>query len=184
MDATAAVEAVWAHPRSRGENLLHDRVMAAGGGSSPLTRGKHGQGDEVPPVPGLIPAHAGKTRMVCPIHSRMGAHPRSRGENPRTAASAGYWAGSSPLTRGKLTKDAALKERAGLIPAHAGKTGRPAPTSRGDRAHPRSRGENGTRSDLAYVTEGSSPLTRGKRDVGGVRPSGGGLIPAHAGKTR
>ena len=50
-------------------------------------------------------------------------------------------------------------------------------------AHPRSRGENGTRSDLAYVTEGSSPLTRGKPggpvDLEGVE----GLIPAHAGKT-
>ena len=30
---------------------------------------------------------------------------------------------------------------------------------------------------------GSSPLTRGKLDVGDVQPPRGGLIPAHAGKT-
>ena len=71
----------------------------------------------------------------------------------------------------------------GLIPAHAGKT----PFLRDGffpgQAHPRSRGENGTRSDLAYITEGSSPLTRGKhhrRPDWRARPR---LIPAHAGKT-
>ena len=50
-------------------------------------------------------------------------------------------------------------------------------------AHPRSRGENG--GDLAdrQGVAGSSPLTRGKllRGLEGLR--GGGLIPAHAGKT-
>ena len=71
----------------------------------------------------------------------------------------------------------------GLIPAHAGKT-RPTRYSRTRRgAHPRSRGENGTRSDLAYVTEGSSPLTRGKLEETGADLAQTGLIPAHAGKT-
>ncbi len=50
-------------------------------------------------------------------------------------------------------------------------------------AHPRSRGENGTRSDLAYVSEGSSPLTRGKLALSQVDEKAPGLIPAHAGKT-
>ena len=70
-----------------------------------------------------------------------------------------------------------------LIPAHAGKTGRRLPTDMWAAAHPRSRGENGTRSDLAYVTEGSSPLTRGKHEEGGRGGPEAGLIPAHAGKT-
>ena len=51
-------------------------------------------------------------------------------------------------------------------------------------AHPRSRGENSRHSQLGCVSEGSSPLTRGKQDgpnyiAGRLR-----LIPAHAGKTR
>ena len=50
-----------AHPRSRGENWVRRNGDLTMTGSSPLTRGKHGQGDEVPPVAGLIPAHAGKT---------------------------------------------------------------------------------------------------------------------------
>ena len=50
-------------------------------------------------------------------------------------------------------------------------------------AHPRSRGENYRNILMLRDGVGSSPLTRGKRDVGGVGTGGGGLIPAHAGKT-
>ena len=62
---TASVRAnalVWAHPRSRGENLVLSEPSPTPVGSSPLTRGKHlrhlprGRPDR------LIPAHAGKTR--------------------------------------------------------------------------------------------------------------------------
>ena len=52
-----------------------------------------------------------------------------------------------------------------------------------DKAHPRSRGENGPNQPGSCFSLGSSPLTRGKPDTlvrGHVRP---GLIPAHAGKT-
>ena len=50
-----------AHPRSRGENV--DLLMRShgGGGSSPLTRGKHVKCEQIPRLQGLIPAHAGKT---------------------------------------------------------------------------------------------------------------------------
>ena len=50
-----------AHPRSRGEN--HSVVLSGGhgGGSSPLTRGKLGDGGVLLCHAGLIPAHAGKT---------------------------------------------------------------------------------------------------------------------------
>ncbi len=36
-----AREPLWAHPRSRGENIVRDRIAPHIGGSSPLTRGKH-----------------------------------------------------------------------------------------------------------------------------------------------
>ena len=70
-----------AHPRSRGENVGGDPQELPDLGSSPLTRGKQEHVRGFHAVPGLIPAHAGKTR-VCPRRRRpCRAHPRSRGEN-------------------------------------------------------------------------------------------------------
>ena len=114
------------------------------------------------------------------------------------------WAGSSPLTRGKLIPRAGIPGVAGLIPAHAGKTQAAQLTSWSPPAHPRSRGENEggdvtgipgegssplTRgkppgaSAARRSPSGSSPLTRGKRQTVRGRPAWRGLIPAHAGKT-
>ena len=72
----------------------------------------------------------------------------------------------------------------GLIPAHAGKTIRAHPRPTGGRAHPRSRGENAPIVSVLPFSQGSSPLTRGKRPVAQEPPGGSRLIPAHAGKTR
>ena len=111
------------------------------------------------------------------------AHPRSRGENvsilgPNVASN-----GSSPLTRGKPSRDDDRLPRGRLIPAHAGKTPRYRGRERCPSAHPRSRGENGKTSAVDLSAMGSSPLTRGKprsiRSSWRVRR----LIPAHAGKT-
>ena len=52
------------------------------------------------------------------------------------------------------------------------------------RAHPRSRGENETRSLDEGTREGSSPLTRGKQEPYFDALDAQRLIPAHAGKTR
>ena len=91
------------------------------------------------------------------------AHPRSRGENEHPLTLTCRPGGSSPLTRGKRFEGLAVDGRAGLIPAHAGKTAslkwRSLPTA----AHPRSRGENRFHDRC-----------RGHADW---------LIPAHAGKT-
>ena len=51
----------WAHPRSRGENLVPAGRMVIGGGSSPLTRGKLAHISKMRHHCRLIPAHAGKT---------------------------------------------------------------------------------------------------------------------------
>ena len=93
------------------------------------------------------------------------------------------WTGSSPLTRGKRVCLPPVLRRAGLIPAHAGKTRGTGASRRGAGAHPRSRGEN-LRAGLDPGGEpGSSPLTRGKRKNSTRRSCSSGLIPAHAGKT-
>ena len=132
---------------------------------------------------GLIPAHAGKTVVTVPRQAGKRAHPRSRGENVRTHARASWLLGSSPLTRGKPLARARGDRRRRLIPAHAGKT-RPWPRpTQPTRAHPRSRGENGLHPYSMSSSQGSSPLTRGKPRPSGTPTGGGGLIPAHAGKT-
>ena len=70
-----------AHPRSRGENDSRRHPKPRRCGSSPLTRGKQVQFLESRAFDGLIPAHAGKTRMAWFVLSVAWAHPRSRGEN-------------------------------------------------------------------------------------------------------
>ena len=173
-----------AHPRSRGENSRVVMMVPFRGGSSPLTRGKLRHLLLPPMVPGLIPAHAGKTdscRPSCRIHR---AQPRSRGENILTRKCASIWRGSSPLTRGKPSCGHVFVLARGLIPAHAGKT---CPGGRAwarPGAHPRSRGENFSATSIIRKRRGSSPLTRGKLLPSLIATLDGGLIPAHAGKTR
>ena len=131
-----------AHPHSRGENLLHDRVSAAGGGSSPLTRGKRAWVAAVPGTSGLIPTHAGKTCVSRPCTPGTWAHPHSRGENALDVDPMSVDDGSSPLTRGKPGRKSVLVVMMGLIPTHAGKTRPTRHQRRTAWAHPHSRGEN------------------------------------------
>ena len=177
------VRRVRAHPRSRGENYNAGTAHALHAGSSPLTRGKRRRRRGDRQSRGLIPAHAGKTRFRRQRTRSPRAHPRSRGENEEFKKRYDAGEGSSPLTRGKLSSDAASYEDAGLIPAHAGKTLRTGRTRQTYRAHPRSRGENDARIRSVLHRDGSSPLTRGKQLQGQVATPGVGLIPAHAGKT-
>ena len=151
-----------AHPRSRGENVAaacHSRRLT---GSSPLTRGKRGRSARPDRCPGLIPAHAGKTRTQCTTRPVPRAHPRSRGENDVRRENLVFIPGSSPLTRGKLDGLHCVSPSEGLIPAHAGKTYCQDCQALILPAHPRSRGENGRIMADTTSGAGSSPLTRGK----------------------
>ncbi len=150
------------HPRSRGENLRLYGLGAMNEGSSPLTRGKPVPASWLGQVPGIIPAHAGKTPPR--TRSPRGAwdHPRSRGENWRVPLIHVATVGSSPLARGKRTIVTVYWLVRGLIPAHTGKTTwRPAWIA-ASWAHPRSHGENEHFVDRGDHERGSSPLTRGK----------------------
>ena len=182
MRSTRVISAT--HPRSRGENDQSSRRRGRSCGSSPLTRGKRLSSSVAIERMGLIPAHAGKTHQwrICATRSR--AHPRSRGENLRIPTFDLPDRGSSPLTRGKRALFGVPFGGVGLIPAHAGKTMIPSMVVPRWAAHPRSRGEN-RRVTVGHVNRfGSSPLTRGKLGTTNARALTGGLIPAHAGKTR
>ena len=102
---TACSCAAWtrppAHPRSRGENPTSIMLVGMGVGSSPLTRGKLGDLEDVHARVRLIPAHAGKTRGTLRTLCERRAHPRSRGENMVMVWMSTFRLGSSPLTRGK-----------------------------------------------------------------------------------
>ena len=131
----------------------------------------------------LIPAHAGKTAAASAVAGRPSAHPRSRGENPRTVIEGRALRGSSPLTRGKPSRRVTRNVTLGLIPAHAGKTGQLTVRANPASAHPRSRGENILPALEPLGGVGSSPLTRGKHTVCITEFLSVRLIPAHAGKT-
>ena len=73
-------------------------------------------------VPGLIPAHAGKTLACHARRNDQRAHPRSRGENIAPPPLDSACSGSSPLTRGKPGTPVGQTLATRLIPAHAGKT--------------------------------------------------------------
>ena len=153
-------------------------------GSSPLTRGKRREALPQRLNHGLIPAHAGKTSALTGATESWGAHPRSRGENPKTPRENTPRNGSSPLTRGKRLLLVCVRLHIGLIPAHAGKTSSASSARVDSRAHPRSRGENYRDGNHLQLPEGSSPLTRGKPPRSDQDQSPRRLIPAHAGKTR
>ena len=172
-----------AHPRSRGENHNLGGVRPDMAGSSPLTRGRHSPLAGYSASRRLIPAHAGKTTNSHLPMSSPAAHPRSRGENPASPSPSTPVKGSSPLTRGKRNQELIKATGAGLIPAHAGKTGLARRRPARARAHPRSRGENHRGHFAPPPGAGSSPLTRGKRETGRSDVSLIRLIPAHAGKT-
>ena len=153
------------------------------GGSSPLTRGAHMRGVSPERVPGLIPAHAGSTCGEPGGVVVHGAHPRSRGEHERPEFMVIPVVGSSPLTRGARLECLLCGGRRGLIPAHAGSTISRYRCGPGPGAHPRSRGEHSPTLRSNCFSTGSSPLTRGARNVCVWRVQCGGLIPAHAGST-
>ena len=90
-----------AHPRACGENKSRAWEGWGTAGSSPRVRGKRGRAVLDEPVPGLIPARAGKTRDGGPRSARRAAHPRACGENFKLIGTYLGDLGSSPRVRGK-----------------------------------------------------------------------------------
>ena len=137
----------WApdHPRSRGEYRRRFRCAPRCAGSSPLSRGIRGE---------RVGGCGGD-----------GDHPRSRGEYLRVPHPDGGQQGSSPLSRGIRAICGHPIDYTRIIPALAGNTHTPAPQERRRPDHPRSRGEYLTAAENAMSAAGSSPLSRGIREL-------------------
>ena len=172
-----------AHPRVCGENLPSPTRSCGLTGSSPRVRGKQGATYRYSEGTGLIPACAGKTRVLMLTPLRQPAHPRVCGENPAAPGGFQCLRGSSPRVRGKRCPLASWVSPARLIPACAGKTRPLGYPSDPLGAHPRVCGENKMRSMPITNYDGSSPRVRGKLEAP-IDPFGPDrLIPACAGKT-
>mgnify|MGYP000981406840 CR=1 FL=1 len=152
-------------------------------GSSPLARGTLESVLNVFQGLRLIPARAGNTASApaSPAHAR--AHPRSRGEHPRTWAVTDDLKGSSPLARGAPIKLDNCQATVGLIPARAGSTVCQVCLFLVPGAHPRSRGEHSVSGWMGRYDGGSSPLARGALAEHRQAKAALGLIPARAGST-
>ena len=172
-----------AHPRACGENTFVAWFGTMHGGSSPRMRGKLVNRHVAVQHDGLIPAHAGKTSWSRIRRPRLPAHPRACGENMISTKGTAKSEGSSPRMRGKPNEGIRGIAESGLIPAHAGKTGRLPENAYTWWAHPRACGENLSRDDSLKSPAGSSPRMRGKRAQERREFLELGLIPAHAGKT-
>ena len=172
-----------AHPRVGGENRSSSTSSPGRLGSSPRGRGKPRGNLSPPDASRLIPAWAGKTGPCGDGAHDDWAHPRVGGENVQNMDCDAIPRGSSPRGRGKPGIHHGTPVKLRLIPAWAGKTRTPTPSSSRAPAHPRVGGENSEMNVNTSASTGSSPRGRGKpwSDLTGTaRPR---LIPAWAGKT-
>ena len=171
------------HPRSRGEYSGRRKITSSNTGSSPLSRGIPATILVQPRAGRIIPALAGNTLEPDGRLSGPRDHPRSRGEYCAAVLTARSRAGSSPLSRGihwpVLWRPAGPR----IIPALAGNTHTDFEEVGFRPDHPRSRGEYGVARGAGPYLWGSSPLSRGIRNRGGVEGMSTRIIPALAGNT-
>ena len=172
-----------AHPRRCGadaHSALNDQEPP---GSSPQVRGRRGDWVISERRTGLIPAGAGQTRNGAQSTSRFWAHPRRCGADQCAQKQILDGMGSSPQVRGRRRTTSHPATGNGLIPAGAGQTTGPYPTTRSSRAHPRRCGADQQRFIQANPRRGSSPQVRGRRLLHLPKTRRQGLIPAGAGQT-
>ena len=171
------------HPRACGEHEGRTRDELAEMGSSPRMRGTPGWRLARHGGYGIIPAHAGNTHVVSNARCNVRDHPRACGEHLGHKLLPGNSGGSSPRMRGTRWLFLMLPPFLGIIPAHAGNTGTPSPTSSTCGDHPRACGEHYPLPPLPFMSLGSSPRMRGTLPNCLRSEVQHGIIPAHAGNT-
>ena len=130
-------------------------------GSSPLARGLLPHGNGGFPRRRIIPARAGFTARAGDALWRAEDHPRSRGVYWKIQGPNWINIGSSPLARGLLEAIDKMDDETRIIPARAGFTPSPRPTTPGTLDHPRSRGVYGPPVQAVQVGQGIIPARAG-----------------------
>ena len=133
---------------------------------------------------GIIPAHAGLTRLQQSLRQFARDHPRACGAHTSILPISVAMRGSSPRMRGSQPPMCMVRRPHGIIPAHAGLTRRALKplVLLGD--HPRACGAHPCWSLSEMPSAGSSPRMRGSPAEKRHEESTRGIIPAHAGLTR
>ena len=171
------------HPRPCGEKYFQPRPALRAVGSPPPMRGKVASPSACMAVLGITPAHAGKSLRIAIGQPLYQDHPRPCGEKAADLINSALKLGSPPPMRGKGTARAHVDRRAGITPAHAGKSISRNRCSACNWDHPRPCGEKTVNGFKGDGSEGSPPPMRGKV---GARPGTGKtarITPAHAGKS-
>ena len=133
---------------------------------------------------GIIPAHAGNTKLKSSVNYPARDHPRACGEHYGAVVAKVTTSGSSPRMRGTHASVAYGRPPCGIIPAHAGNTTYRLARVRVKGDHPRACGEHRIVQIFNFFKWGSSPRMRGTRVRRAENAKHGGIIPAHAGNTR
>ena len=176
-----AIAAPSVHPRIRGERPPGSCAAGYGGGSSPHTRGTHGQDAGQYEFERFIPAYAGNAKLAGSTSTGGTVHPRIRGERINWRCCRSKKFGSSPHTRGTRPAASAYRAETRFIPAYAGNAARPSTCSSSPAVHPRIRGERLKHCRHLLPQGGSSPHTRGTRPPACIVGFRQRFIPAYAG---
>ena len=124
-------------------------------------RGSHGS----PRTWRSIPACAGNTARWPRIAENMAVHPRMRGEHPSQTGIGLPAFGPSPHARGTRARWVEDHAAGRSIPACAGNTDAGRNRGRGDRVHPRMRGEHSRRHLRVHAVERSIPACAGNTQI-------------------
>ena len=113
---------MWIIPAYAGSTPTAGASDGAIDGSSPHTRGAPYEYVPAWLEARIIPAYAGSTSSSTSPARRRSDHPRIRGEHAGRGVGEPFGAGSSPHTRGALSRGTNAPDLMGIIPAYAGST--------------------------------------------------------------
>ena len=174
----------WDHPRACGAHRIMRRETLRKIGSSPRMRGSLHQLRYFSQFAGIIPAHAGLTKVKSAIMVGCRDHPRACGAHIKQTYNKSLAMGSSPRMRGSPIFFKSSPLVTGIIPAHAGLTIHIKNIFNSNRDHPRACGAHKKKRRRKTAKKGSSPRMRGSLLSSILSVQRIGIIPAHAGLTR
>ena len=170
------------YPRECGETDTLRLSEDDTGGLSPRVRGNRRCNRRPKAAPGSIPASAGKP-LICKVAAEFHrVYPRECGETEAEKDAVGLTEGLSPRVRGNRGEVGENEQKAGSIPASAGKPSCSQRPRGPPRVYPRECGETSGHSSTGQDHGGLSPRVRGNHGSEPAPYCRKGSIPASAGK--